>query len=56
LEDLDLEVSILKQILNKHDGGANWTDMAQDRDTWRALVNAVVTLRFQYNAGNFVTS
>jgi hypothetical protein len=26
------------------DGGA-WTDLAQDRDQWRALVNAVMTLR-----------
>jgi hypothetical protein len=25
-------------------GGIDWIDMAQDRDTWRALVNAVMIL------------
>jgi hypothetical protein len=25
--------------------GVDWIDMAQDRDRWRALVNAVMNLR-----------
>jgi hypothetical protein len=34
--------------------GRNWTDLAQDRDRWRALVNAVMQLRVPLNAGNFL--
>jgi hypothetical protein len=26
-------------------GGVNWIDLAEDRDKWRALANAVMNLR-----------
>jgi hypothetical protein len=37
-------------------GGMDWIDLAQDRESWWALVNELITLRLQQNAGNFLTS
>ena len=36
---------ILKLILEKWDGGVDLVDIAQDRDRWLAVVNAVMDLR-----------
>jgi len=37
-------------------GGKDWIVLAQDRDRWRAIVNAEMILRVPYNAGNFLTT
>ena len=37
---------MLKWIFKKWDGGdMGWIDLAQDRDRWQALVNAVTNLQ-----------
>ena len=56
LGDLSVDGRIIQWIFKRWDvGGMDWIELAQDRDRWRALVNAVMNLRVPENAGNFLT-
>jgi hypothetical protein len=46
MEDPSVDGKILlKWIFRKCGGGMDWIDLAQDREKWSALVNAVMDLR-----------
>jgi hypothetical protein len=36
---------LLKWILKTWDGGMGWIELAEDRDRWRAVVDAIMNLR-----------
>jgi hypothetical protein len=37
-------------------GFVDWTDLAENRGEWRAVVNTAMILRFAQNKRNFLTS
>lgn len=50
-------IPILKWIFSRRDG-EEWSrfDLAQNRERWQTLVNAVMNLRVLQDAANFLTS
>jgi hypothetical protein len=36
---------ILKFVLKKWDGDTEWINLAQDKDTWRAVIYVVINLQ-----------
>jgi hypothetical protein len=46
----------IKMDIQEMGWGMDWIEVAQDRDRWRALVNAAMGLLLAQNAGNFLTS
>jgi hypothetical protein len=50
------EDNIRMDLLEVRCEGMDWVDVTQDRERWRALVNAVMNLRVPPNLGNFLTS
>ena len=47
LGDTDVDGRIILRWIfqEKACGGKDWIELAQDRDSWRALVNAIMNLR-----------
>jgi len=47
--------TILTRVFKKFDGGGmDWIVLAQDRDNWRDILNAVLKLRVPQNSENFL--
>jgi len=54
LEDRDVDGRIiLRWTFRKWTGDMNWIDLAQERDRWRTLVNAVMISSVSIKCGEF---
>lgn len=56
VENLDRWEHIIKMDLKNRIGGADWVNLAQDRDKRRATLGAVIHFWILQNAGNLFTS
>jgi hypothetical protein len=45
LGDPGVDGRIILKWIKKWDGGMDWIELVHGRDTWRALVNAVMNFR-----------
>lgn len=54
MEDLGVDARIImKWIFKELDGGMDWNNLAQNRDTCQALVNAVMKFSVSKSVRNF---
>jgi hypothetical protein len=57
LEEPDVDGrKMLRWVFRKWNGDIDWINLAQNRDGWRALVNAVMNILVPSDEGNFLTS
>jgi hypothetical protein len=45
LEDIGVDGRVILKLIKKWGGGIYWIDLSEDRERWRAVLNAVMNLR-----------
>jgi hypothetical protein len=50
------EDNVKMDLREKGWGVMDWIHLAKNRDTWRALVDTVMNLRFPHNVGKFLSN